>query len=247
MMLMQKQIKDISIVIPAYNEEKRIIKSLKTIVEYLDLRSLSYEIIIVDDGSSDSTLSLVKDFSKSHSRVVYISYENNMGKGFAVREGVKKSEGNLVLFSDADLSTPIKEMEKLIDAIKSGFDISIGSRALASSEIIVSQPFYRKTMGKIFNVLVRLLIFNGIKDTQCGFKCFTRKAAQEIFRRCRINGFSFDVETLLIGKKLGFKRKDIPVQWLNSPESRVNPIKHSLAMVKELFNIRWNEFKGLYK
>jgi len=238
---------DLSIIIPAYNEEKRILKSLETIEEYLSSKNLSYEIIVVDDGSSDNTLLLVKDFSKSNNRTSCITYKNNMGKGFAVREGVKKSEGNLVLFSDADLSTPIKEMEKLIDAIKSGFDISIGSRALSNSEIIVSQPFYRKIMGKIFNILVRFLIFNGIKDTQCGFKCFTRKAAQEIFRRCRINGFSFDVEALLIGKKLGFKIKDIPVQWLNSPESRVHPIKHSLSMIKELLLIRLNVMRGLYR
>src|SRR4030067_882130 len=105
----------------------------------------------------------------------------------------------------------------------------------------------KKIWGKIFNILVRFLIFNGIKDTQCGFKCFTRKAAQEIFRRCRINGFSFDVETLLIGKKLGFKIKDIPVQWLNSPESRVHPIKHSLSMIKELLLIRLNVMRGLYR
>jgi len=244
---MGNQTLDISIIIPAFNEEKRISKTIKGIERYLDSKNISYEIIVVDDGSSDNTLNLVKGFSKNNNKITYITYEKNMGKGYAVREGVKNSKGNLILFSDADLSTPITEMEKLIAAIKNGFDISIASRALSNSEIIVSQHFYRKTMGKIFNILVQLLIYRGIKDTQCGFKCFTKKASQEIFKRCKINGFSFDVEALLIGKKLGFKIKDIPVQWVNSPESRVHPIKHSLLMIKELLQIKWNEMKGLYK
>jgi len=244
---MQNQALDISVVIPAFNEENRIFKSLEAIDTYLSSKNLRYEIIVVDDGSTDNTSSIVEKFCKTHSKVFYTTYGRNMGKGYAVRQGVNNSKGDFVLFSDADLSTPIEEMEKLIEAIKSGYDISIGSRALSDSEIIVSQPFYRKTMGKIFNILVRLLIFGGIKDTQCGFKCFTETAAKEIFRKCKINGFSFDVEALLIGKKLGFKIKDVPVQWLNSPESRVHPVKHSLTMIKELLQIRWNEMRGLYK
>ena len=238
---------DISIIIPAFNEEKRIFKSLEIVDSYLASKKLSYEIIVVDDGSRDNTLNLVKDFCKLNSRASYLTYKKNMGKGYAVRNGVEKSEGELILFSDADLSTPIEEMEKLTAIIKDSFDIAIASRALSDSQILVSQPFYRKTMGKIFNVFVRLFIFNGIKDTQCGFKCFKKYAAKEIFRRCRINGFSFDVEALLIAKRLGFKIKDIPVKWINSPGSRVHPVKHSLSMIKELLQIRWNEFKKLYK
>ncbi|OGL54703.1 MAG: hypothetical protein A3C43_00115, partial [Candidatus Schekmanbacteria bacterium RIFCSPHIGHO2_02_FULL_38_11] len=235
------------VIIPAFNEENRIFKSLDAIDTYLSSKNLRYEIIVVDDGSNDNTPSIVKAFCKTHARAFYTTYGKNMGKGYAVRQGVNISKGYFVLFSDADLSTPIEEIEKLIKAIKSGYDISIGSRALSDSEIIISQPFYRKTIGKIFNILVRLLIFGGIKDTQCGFKCFTGTAVKKIFSKCRINGFSFDVEALFIGKKLGFKIMDIPIQWINSPESRVHPIKHSLAMIKELLQIRWNEMRGLYK
>ncbi len=244
---MENQQIDLSVVIPAFNEENRIIKSLNTIDTYLSSKNLKYEIIVVDDGSTDNTPFIVKDFRKTHHNVSYTSYGQNMGKGYAVREGVKTSKGYIILFTDADLSTPINEIEKLIETIKCGFDIAIGSRALSDSEIIVSQPFYRKTMGKIFNILVQLLIFKGIKDTQCGFKCFTNEAANEVFKRCKINGFSFDVEILLIARKLGFKIKDIPVQWINSPETRVHPVKHSLAMIKELLYIKQNEYKGLYE
>lgn len=244
---MENQQIDLSVIIPAFNEENRIKKSLDAIDTYLSSDNLRYEIIVVDDGSTDNTSSIVKDFCKAHHKVSYTTYGQNMGKGYAVREGVKSSKGGIILFTDADLSTPINEMEKLIETIKYGFDIAIGSRALSDSKIIVSQPFYRKTMGKIFNILVRLLIFKGIKDTQCGFKCFTSKVANEVFSRCKIDGFSFDVEILLIAKKHGFKITDIPVQWVNSPESRVHPVKHSLAMIKELLQIRLNCIKGLYE
>jgi dolichyl-phosphate beta-glucosyltransferase len=233
--------KDISVIIPAYNEALRIQTTIEAIDRYLKEQSTRYEIIVVDDGSTDGTFSVVNDFRNSLKNLIIIRKEKNAGKGSAVKEGVLASKGNLILMSDADLSTPVEEMDKLIFWINNGFDIAIGSRALPESDISVRQPWHREMMGKIFNLLVRLIVLRGFNDTQCGFKLFRGEPARKIFSMSKIQGFSFDVEVLCIAKKLGYKIREVPVRWLNEPHSRVRIVTDPIRMIGELFLIRWRK------
>lgn len=235
-----------SVVVPAFNEETRLKVSLPHLWRSLKRRFTDFEIIVVDDGSSDRTAEIVSSFSAGHGGVRLIRHDVNRGKGYAVRTGMLAALGDHVLFSDADLSTPAKEVGKLLDAIAGGCDIAIGSRARRESLILRRQPIYREFMGKTFNRIVRLLAVGGIRDTQCGFKCFTRQAAREIFSMGRVNGFSFDVEALYIARRKGFKVREVGVLWRNHPQSKVHPVKHSLQMLKELVLIRYYVAAGYY-
>lgn len=237
---------EITVVIPAYNEETRLNATLPHLWKALSNRFRDFEIIVVDDGSTDATADVVEMFSEKHAETRLIRYDKNYGKGYAVRTGVLAAKGGYILFSDADMSTPIREVRKLIRALKSGFDIAIGSRAQEKSKILEYQPLYRMFMGKIFNRIVRILTVDGFNDTQCGFKCFKYDVAQEIFKGCRIDGFGFDVEVLFVAKRKGFKIKEIGVIWRNSAMSKVHPIFHSLQMLKEIFAIRMYGFLGYY-
>jgi len=237
---------DISVVVPAYNEETRLQETLPLLCRVLKRRFGRFEIIIVDDGSSDKTADYASCFAEQHPQVGVVSYSSNRGKGFAVRTGMLAARGKYVLFSDADLSTPILEIRKLIRALEEGADVAIGSRARQESKIVECQPFYRIFMGKTFNKIVRLLAVRGIADTQCGFKCFRREVAQEIFSRCRIDGFGFDVEVLFVAGKKGMTVREVGVMWRNSPESKVDPIQHSLQMLKEILFVRWYSMVGYY-
>lgn len=198
--------------------------------------------IVVNDGSADGTAVVVEDFLRDHPEVRLISYPLNRGKGYAVRQGVLASRGQYVLFSDADQSTPMREVRKLLKALEQ-CDIAIGSRAIRESLIAQYQPFYRVLMGKTFNKFVQLMTVPGIKDTQCGFKCFHGNVARDLFARCRIDGFSFDVEVLYLARRKGLKTKEVGVYWRNSPESRVHPVWHSLQMLRDLFRIRLTHFR----
>lgn len=233
----------ISVVIPAYNEEKRIGKTLRKILKYFENKKYDYEIIVVDDCSKDKTVH-VAEFFKSK-RIKIIKNLCNLGKGGAVRKGMLSAKKKYVLFSDADLSTPIEQIEKFLPFIKK-YDVIIGSRALNDSEIRIKQPFYRVIMGRIFNLIVQILLLKGIKDTQCGFKLFTRKSAKKIFPKQTFKGFSFDVEILYIARKTGYKIKEVPVVWINSPESKVSALKDSIKMFIDLIKIRINSIKGKY-
>lgn len=228
------KINSLSIIIPAYNEELRLSKTLETITKYFENYRFPIEIIVVDDGSKDNTYEVAGSFKN----IRVIKQQPNAGKGAAVRRGMLEATGSHRLFSDADLSTPIYEIEKLIKYFEEGYDICIGSRALVSSLIKVHQPFYREMMGKMFNKIVQLFVFKGIKDTQCGFKAFTSEAANEIFKKAKINGFSFDVEILYLAKRSGFKVKEISVEWYNDERSKVDPVKDSIKMLIEIFKIR---------
>lgn len=207
--------------------------------QYLQKRFKSYEIIIIDDGSLDNTPSILTELVGRYRCFRIIRNKTNTGKGYAVRMGVLASEGEMVLICDADLSVPIEEIEKLQIWIYKGFDIVIGSRALRDSEIIVKQPSYRELMGRIFNIFVRLLVLKEFKDTQCGFKLLRGEVARDIFKRCLIVGFSFDVEVLYIAKKVNYKIKEVPIRWSDKEGSKLNVITDPLKMLIELFKIRW--------
>ncbi len=225
----------LSIIIPAYNEEKRIGDSLDKILKFLAGFDYTFEIIVVDDGSSDGTSDIVNKYGNN---IHLISQPGNMGKGAAVRAGMLAAKGELRVFSDADLSTPIHELNKVIPIINEGYDIFIGSRALDYSSIKEHQPFYREFMGKTFNKIVQALVIKGIKDTQCGFKAFTKEASETVFRQAKIDGFGFDVEILYLANKAGLKAKEVSVEWYNDERSKVNPVTDSLKMFLELLKIK---------
>lgn len=237
----------LSVIIPAYNEESRLISTLSKIDEYLREQSYSYELIVVSDGSRDGTARVALAWQPDGCPLQVIDRKENRGKGYSVREGTGLATGEYILFSDADLSTPIEEVEKFLPLLREGADIVIGSRSMRDSEVVIHQPFYRVMMGRVFNGVVQLLAVKGIIDTQCGFKCFSRKAVEEIFPFCLIEGFAFDVEILFLARKLGLSIKEIPVRWFNAEGSSVDPVRDSLAMFKEICQIRLNEWTGKYK
>lgn len=237
----------LSIVIPAYNEEAVIKKTLDRIAEYLEVKYPSYEIIVVCDGCKDNTARLAGDAANANQRIRVLDRKTNMGKGFSVRQGCLEANGNYVIFTDADLSTPIDEIDKLLKWLEDGYDIAIGSRALEESDIQIRQAWYRELMGKIFNLFVQIFAIKGIKDTQCGFKGFKKEAALKIFRLQTINGFSFDVEVLYIARMVGYSIKEVPVRWLNRAASKVNPLTHPLQMLTDLIRIRIRGWKGAYE
>ncbi len=229
----------LSIVIPAYNEEKRIKATLLRIYGFLRTKDYNYEIIIVDDGSTDKSVLEVQQsqlFKEGNLRV--IKNRKNTGKGFSVKRGILASKGDYVLFSDADLSTPIEELDKLFGYINDGYDIIIGSRGKKDSDVKVHQPWHREKMGKIFNVFVKSMLFKEFNDTQCGFKLFKGDIAREIAQLLKFNGFSFDVEMIYLARKKGYNLKEIGVVWENSPKSKVKVIGSSFNMFLDLFKIK---------
>ena len=244
---------ELSLIIPAYNEENRLPATLSRIIDYLAERDSSYEIIVVDDGSRDGTREMVREFAATHSFVRLENYldENgkplNKGKGAAVRHGVLAAHGRDILFSDADLSTPIEEIEPLFAPIARGeCDITFASRALPGSKLSVHQPWYREWMGKTFNRFVQRIVNTDIVDTQCGFKAFRGDAARKIFSQARIDGFGFDTEIVFLANKYGFKVKEIPVTWQHRDDSRVSPLVAPFQMMGELLQVRLNDMRGLY-
>ena len=229
----------ISIIVPAYNEEQRIGRTIGEIKHFIQSRKLDWDILIVDDGSTDKTVEAAVGALKGEHRVRYkfIHNDRNRGKGYSVRQGMLSADGDLLLFTDADLSTPIQEIEKLIRAIDEGYDVAIGSRGLEDSQVEVHQNIVRETMGVIYNRIARLLTFKGIRDSQCGFKMFRRNVARELFELQRINGFSFDAEVVYLAQKRGFKIKELPVAWRNSPSSKVHILWDPIAMLWDLCRI----------
>jgi len=237
----------ISIVIPAYNENNRIGKTLDQIIEYFGGKKKSMEIIVVDDGSTDDTSEIINEYSKKYPFIQLIKKEKNEGKALAVKEGVLAAKGEFILFSDADLSTPISEMKKLMKPIREDkSDLSIGSRALPGSKVEVHQPFYREFMGKFFNKLVQFLALPGVFDTQCGFKLFTRECAMDIFPRMTITDFSFDVEILTIARARDYHIAEVPVKWVNSSETKLNVLRDVPKMFMGLLRVHTNLKSGRY-
>jgi glycosyltransferase involved in cell wall biosynthesis len=229
----------ISVVIPAYSEERRIAASLAAITSYLEHGQEDYEILVVDDGSRDATAATVEQaLPAAGGRVRLLRMPENRGKGAAVRAGVLASRGAEVLFCDADLATPIEELAKLRASLSDGYDIVIGSRALVGSDIRVRQHATRELMGRTFNVIVRMLLIGGIRDTQCGFKLFRGPAARELFAAASVDGFAFDVEILLLSRSR-YRVTEVPVVWRHVEPSKVSPGRDAARMLVDVLKLSW--------
>jgi dolichyl-phosphate beta-glucosyltransferase len=236
---------DLSVVVPAYNEEHRIGRTIERIVAYLGTRRGTSEILVVVDGSRDRTADVARRVAGDLPLRVLDSGVNR-GKGSCVRRGMLAAAGDLRVFSDADLSTPIEEVERLAAAIGRGYDVAIGSRRLPDSRVAGRQPWWRGAMGRVFNACVQRLVVPGIHDTQCGFKLFSADAARLIFPRQRIEHFGFDVEVLWIARRLGLRVAEIPVTWVDDPRSTVRPLADATRMLLDLVRIRRADRSGLY-
>jgi dolichyl-phosphate beta-glucosyltransferase len=237
----------LSIIIPAYNESQRILPTLETIKAFIDKQSYSVEVIVVDDCSTDKTRDIVGAFVAGKNNFTLTANTRNLGKGASVKKGMLIARGAFRLFSDADLSTPIDEVHKFFTLLENSHDIVIGSRRVKGANVVKRQPIYREASGRVFSVLVRLLLMRGFLDTQCGFKMFTATAAQSVFPKLTINGFGFDVEALYIAKEMqGLKIKEAPVSWFDSPNSQVRLWRDATRMFTDLLRIRWNRLCGRY-
>ena len=234
----------LSVIIPAYNEQSRIADSLYEIKEYLSKQSFRSEIIVVDDGSNDLTTEIVKFIDiygkevNEHDEGVLMENIKNVGKGYSIARGMMRTSGDIVLFTDADLSTPISELEKLLVCFDQGYDVAIGSRNMKNS-LVEKKPWYRELMSGVFNLAVNVVSIRGIRDTQCGFKAYRREVAHRVAMLQRIYGFAFDVEHLYIAKKLGYKIKEVGVEWEHKDGSTLSPLNSSLTMFRDLLLIRW--------
>jgi len=238
---------DLSILIPAYNEEALIVNTLESLRSYMAARTEQYEIVIVDDGSHDKTVACIQDWQKNSGAALRLFVnQKNMGKGFSIRRGVMESRGQYVIFIDADLPYELYAIDDFLKALRNGFDLAVGSRVLPGSEVR-GVPAYRYIAGQIFSLMVQAVLFSGLPDTQCGFKSFKSEAAREIFRRTSIDGFGFDVEMLFIARKLKFAIQPIAVHMIDHRQrSRVRLVNDSLKMFSNLFMIRWRDWQGKY-
>ena len=235
-----------SIVIPAYNEEARLSATLEKVLGWVHARGGNAEVIVVNDGSRDHTVNIVREFSAKDPSLRLVENPGNRGKGYSVRNGTLNARGSIILFSDADLSSPIEEAAKLFQAIDAGADIAIGSRWLRSETQTQRQPLHRQIFGRIFNVLLRVTLGLKFKDTQCGFKAFRRTAVQAIFPLQKIERWGFDPEILFLARKFKFKVQEIPVIWGHSGGARIHPLVDGSRMFMEMLRIRWYELSGKY-
>jgi len=237
----------LSVIIPAYNEEKSIAKTLLEVDKYLKQQSYQYEILVISDGSKDKTADLVREMQPQVANLKLIDNKENHGKGFVVRQAMLVASGDYRLFTDADNSTTIEQVGKLLPYFKQGFDIVIGSRDVKGAVISNPQPWYRIIFGEVFNLLVQFIVgLWGVWDSQCGFKALTAEAAKDILPKCKIDRWAFDPEILIIGKKMGYKIKEVPIIWANNPNSRVK-IRSTVKMGLDLIKIRYNLITGKYK
>ena len=236
----------LSIIIPAYNEAKRLPQTLVDIDYRLQDADFSYEIIVVDDGSKDATVEIAKKFSELIKNLRVIANEKNKGKGGVVKQGMLEARGHIRLFTDADNSTTIDQFKNMIPYFKEGYDVVIGSRGIKGAKLDPPQPFYRRLLGNIGNLIIQILLLPGIKDTQCGFKAFTEEASQKIFPLMKINRWGFDVEALALARHLGYKIKETPIIWKNDIASKVKASAY-LQVLMEVLKIRIWLWKDIYK
>jgi len=235
----------LSLIVPAYNEEKIIKSSLEKIIKYLKSRGYTWEILVVDDGSVDNTVKIAETFSKKGVRVVRLS--RNFGKGKALREGVMKSIGEYVVYSDCDLSVPIEAIDSVLIKLEKGIGVVIGSRRVPGAHIMVHQPFLREAMGRVFTLLTQIILQMKLVDFTCGFKGFSKKAAKKVFSKGKVNRWAYDSEILFLAKLNKYKIAEVPVSWFNRKDSRVN-LRHVVwESFIDLLKIRKNQFVGEYK
>lgn len=237
----------VSVIIPAFNEAERIRASLRRVVEHFRADGRGYEVILVDDGSTDDTVAIAEQAMADEPNFRVLRNPINRGKGYSVRRGMLEAAGKFVLFSDADLSTPIEEFDRLVQQFSTAADIVIGSRSCPDSQIVVRQPWYREVLlGGLLRMLVRILLVPGVCDSQCGFKCFRRDVTIRLFVLQRMEGFSFDVEILFLAAKFGLKVAEVGVRWANDRRTRVNPLTDPFRIFVDLFRIRLNDWRGVY-
>lgn len=238
---------ELSIIVPAYNEEALIATTLDCLHSYLAVRPESFEIIVVDDGSQDHTVSFVQRSQKTTDKIRLLINSQNMGKGFSIQRGVLESRGRIIIFTDADLPYELDAIDGFLQALQNGCDLAIGSRVLPGSEVR-GVPMLRYVAGQIFSWMVQAVLFQGLPDTQCGFKSFKAEAAKEIFRRVTIGGFGFDVEMLFIARKRKYAIQPVPVHMIEHRQrSRVRLMTDSVKMFANLFMVRWNDVQGKYR
>jgi glycosyltransferase involved in cell wall biosynthesis len=235
-----------SIVIPAYNESERLGATLEKVLAYVRQQGWDAEVIVVNDGSRDNTAEIVRAFAEKNPILRLVENPGNRGKGYSVRNGILSSRGDIVVFSDADLSSPIEEMPELLQPLAAGADIAIGSRWLRAELQTQRQSLHRQLFGRIFNLLLRIILGLQFKDTQCGFKAFTRRAAQTILPLQRIERWGFDPEILFLARKFGFRVEEIPVRWGHSGGTRINPLMDGARMFQEMLRVRWYDLTGKY-
>lgn len=236
-----------SIIIPAFNESARVGATLERVLAYVDERRWDAEVIAVNDGSRDNTGEIIRGYAGKNPRLQLLENPGNRGKGYSVRNGMLHAHGEILLFSDADLSSPIEEADKLFAAIAGGADMAIGSRWLRSDLQTQRQPLYRQLFGRIFNLMLRITLGLNFKDTQCGFKAFTRRAAKAVFPLQRTERWGFDPELLYLAKRFGFKVVEVPVIWAHSEGTRISPLRDGTRMFAEMLGIRWNAMSGKYR
>ena len=236
----------LSIIIPAYKEEERIHKSLEAIEKYYKTKDFVLEVLVVLDGTPDNTKEATEKFVDRVPNLRIIDRKENKGKGYTVKEGVQKAKGKFALFMDADNSTPITEVDKLLTYATKN-EVVIGSRYIEGGKLVIPQSFIRKLGGRMLNLIIRTIAVSGIRDTQCGFKLFEKKASEEIFKRLTFDRFSFDIELLAIARKLGYKIKEVGITWQDDPHSTVNPLKDGLKMIRDAYVVRKNMLDGKYK
>ena len=233
----------LSIVIPAHNEERRLIPTLEKVSAFLRRQPYSSEVLVVENGSVDRTYEVATEYARNWA-ALRVLREVRRGKGLAVRRGMIEAQGQFRFLCDADLSMPIDQVQRFLPPTLADFDVAIATREAAESVVI--GPPRRRRMGRVFNRLVRWAALPGLRDTQCGFKCFRIEAANSIFRRQRLEGMTFDVEVLVIARRLGYRIAEVPITWQYDPDSRVRLVRDSMRMTADLLAIRWNSLRGLY-
>ena len=237
----------LSVIVPAYNEARRLRIHLPRLQEYLAQLGEACELIVVDDGSRDGAGEVVTELTTRHPEVRLLQTAENRGKGASVRRGMLAAREAHVLFTDADLSAPIEEAAKLRAKLAEGYDVAIGSRRLAQSEILTRQPWRRRLAGRAFSSFVSMTFLPGVKDSQCGFKAFRRPAAEAIFRRQRLDGFGFDVEVIWLARYLGYRVVEVPVVWRDDPASHIRLVRDSARMLLDLWRLGLNVWRGRYE
>ena len=236
-----------SFIIPAYNESERLATSLPKVFAYIHERQMQAEVIVVNDGSTDSTAAVTRSFARRYPEIRLLENPGNRGKGHSVRNGMLHANGDVLMFTDADLSSPIYEATKLFAAIEQGADVAIGSRWLQAALQTERQPWYRQLYGRLFNFALRMVLGLKYRDTQCGFKAFTRAAVQTVFSRQRVERWGFDPELLFLANKFKLRTVEVAVEWAHDHRSKISPLRDGVKMGLEMLAARWNDLRGRYE